>query len=281
MDQRREAVVLQPGLIEGRHVAIHLPNLMGFEQVVEMLLEHFDTPDLAGNVIVLGDYVHHPAAHFRERYPGRRIIIYQLEQMVGSVTWHSVETVIEHLKGADERWDYDPLNVTFLAWHGVTIDRVVPMLYTERLRRLPANSDPRIDVLFGGSLNSRRYRIIEDVQRWFYGRVNFQWIFGFNGPDFDRAVADAKIILNLHAFEPWHRQEQTRIFYPLINGRMVVSETSETNAFGDCIIEAPPEHLGQTILHWLAEDRWREFGPAASERYRIASTRWLVENGAV
>jgi len=276
LQQGRGAVELQPGLIEGRHIAVHLPNLMGFEQVTEMLLEHFDTPDQAGNVVILGDYVHHPAEHFRERYPGRRIVIYQLEQMVGSATWHSVEQVLQHVRGADELWDYDPLNVEFMSWHGVAVDRVIPMLYTERLRRLPFNPDPRTDVLFGGSINDRRYRILIDLQRWFYGRVTFNWIFGFRGADFDRALADAKIVLNLHAFEPWHRQEQTRIFYPLINGRMVVSEASETNAFGDCIVEAPPETLGETILYWLAEDRWRAFGPAAAERYRQQSIEWLA-----
>ena len=214
-------------------------------------------------------------AHFRERYPGSRIIVYQLEQMVGSVTWHSVQRVIDHIRDADEIWDYDPLNATFLSWYGITVDRVVPMLFTERLHRLPLSPDPRTDVLFGGSLNDRRYQILTDLQRWFYGRVTFAWIFGFNGSDFDRALADAKIVLNLHAFEPWHRQEQTRIFYPLINGRMIVSEASETNVFGDCIVEAAPEHLGETILHWLADDRWRAFGPAAADRYRESSRRWL------
>ncbi|MFM9108009.1 MAG: hypothetical protein ACKOWF_15075 [Chloroflexota bacterium] len=270
-------MALQPGLIEGRHIAVHLPNLMGFEQVTEMLLEHFDTPDQAGKVIILGDYVHHPAEHFRERYPGRRIVIYQLEQMVGPVTWHPVEQVIRHVQGADELWDYDPLNVEFLGWHGVTVDRVIPMLYTGRLRRLPPNPDPRTDVRFGGAICDRRYRIFSDLQPWFQGRISFAWVIGFRGADFDRALADAKIVLNLHAFEPWHRQEQTRIFYPLINGRMVVSEASATNVFGDCIVEAPPEELGETIHYWLAEDRWRGFGPAAAERYREASIRRLAE----
>ncbi|MGI9254949.1 MAG: hypothetical protein ACR2J8_14495 [Thermomicrobiales bacterium] len=278
MSGMRETTVIQPGLVEGRFIGIHVPNLMGFEHVTEMLLEHVDEPAYAGTVFILGDYVHQPVSWFREQYPGRRIVIYQLEQMVGSATWHPIDRIIDNMRGADAIWDYDPLNVAYLSWYGVEIDRVVPMLYTERLRRLSLNPDPPVDVLFAGSLNDRRYQILFDLQRWFYGRVTFAWVFGLRGVEFDRTIENAKIILNLHAFEPWHRQEQTRIFFPLINGRMVVSETSEANGFGDCIVEADPGALGETILYWLAEDRWKHFGPAAAQRYQQASHRWLDEH---
>jgi hypothetical protein len=266
--------------IEGRHIRIHKSTAMGFDHASAMLLEHFDVPDRAGSVFILGDYIFHPIEHFRALYPGARIVIYQLEQMVGSATWHPVERTIDHLCGADELWDYDPLNVVFLGWRGVRVDRVVPMLYTQSLRQVPLQDEPRIDVLFTGYINERRYRILRKLEQQTYNQVRFMWLLGVNGADLDAYIGDARIVLNMHAFEPWHRQEQTRIFYPLINGRMVVSETSERNWFADCIVEADEDQLAETILSWLADDRWRTFGLEASERYRWNSARWLAERAA-
>jgi hypothetical protein len=51
----------------------------------------------------------------------------------------------------------------------------------------------------------------------------------------------------------------------------VVSETSEYNAFGNCIVEADEADLAETLLHWLADNRWRDEGLAASERYRLGT----------
>jgi hypothetical protein len=255
----------------GNHVEIHVSRAMGFGNVAEMLLEHFDTPEHEGKTIILGDNIFHPVEHFRGLYPNRTIVVYQLEQMVGSQTWHPVPQIIERLGGADEIWDYDPLNVKYLSWYGVAVDRVVPMRYTQSLWRIALNPDPAVDVLFYGFLNERRFRILQKLQQMLYNRVTFMWLTGFPEPGLDRYIADARIVLNLHAFEPWHRQEQTRIFYPLINGRLVVSETSEYNAFGDCIVEADEDHLAETLLAWLADDRWRAEGLAASERFRFGA----------
>jgi hypothetical protein len=271
----RAVTAVNDQLFAGRHLRVHESKAMGFEHVTAMLLEHFDTPAHDGDVIILGDYIFHPVERFRRLYPGARIIIYQLEQMVGSATWHPVEQTIAHLAGADELWDYDPLNVTFLGWRGVSIDRVVPMLYTRSLRRVPLQAEPTIDVIFTGYLNERRYRILRQIEQQTYNRLRFMWLIGVKGADLDRYLGDARIVLNMHAFEPCHRQEQTRIFYPLINDRMVVSETNEHNWFGDGIVEAAPERMGETLLEWLRDDRWREFGRAASARFRRQTADWL------
>ena len=209
-------------LLIGTHIHVHVCRSMGFGNVAEMLLEHFDSEQHAGKTIILGDYIFHPVEHFRQLYPGRKIVIYQLEQMVGSQTWHPVERTIEHLRGADEVWDYDPLNVTYLDWYDVEVDRVEPMRYTRALRRIALRPEPSIDILFYGFLNERRFRIVHHLQRNLYNQARLVWLTGFPEPGLDPYIADARIVLNLHAFEPWNRQEQTRIFYPLINGRLVV-----------------------------------------------------------
>jgi hypothetical protein len=268
--------------LRGVHVRVHRSTAMGFDHPTAMLLEHFDVPDHAGTTFVLGDNVFHPVAHFRQFYPASRIVVYQLEQMVGSETWHPVDRIVEHLRGADAVWDFDPLNAVFLGWRGVVVDRVVPMLYTHSLERVSLREQPRIDVLFTGYLNDRRHRIFSVLQQRLYQhRVRLMWLQGVEGPDLDHYIGDARIVLNLHAFEPWHRQEQTRIFYPLINGRMVVSETSETNWFGDAIVEAEVDGLADALLHWLAKDRWRGYGLEARGRFRRQTAAWLAQQPEV
>jgi hypothetical protein len=257
-------------LVQGRHIWIHRLDAFGFDDVVEMLLEHMDSPEHAGKVIILGAYIHWPVSHFRQLYPGRKVVIYQLEQMVGSVTWHPVPRIVEHLRGADEIWDLDPLNATFLSWCGVEVDQVLPMRYTRALERIALQPEPGIDVLFYGYLNERRFRIVRELEQQLYNRIKLVWLYGVTGPELDQYIAGSRIVLNLHAFEPWNRQEQVRIFYPLINGRLVVSEVSEYNAFGDAIVEVEPEQLADTLLHWLDEDRWRCGGLAARDAFRQA-----------
>jgi hypothetical protein len=259
-------------LVVGKHIRVHQSQAIGFENIPDMLLEHFDREEHAGKTFILGDFVYHPIDHFRQLYPGSRIVIYQLEQMVGSETWHPVAHIINNIRGADELWDFDPLNAEFLKWHDLIVDRIVPLPYTEALRRIPLQPDPAIDVLFYGYMNDRRYRIIRQLEQQLYNRIKLLWLYGVHSEGLDRYISDARIVLNLHAFEPWHRQEQVRIFYPLINGRLVVSETSEVNGFGDCIVESDELNLADTLLYWLADDRWREAGLAASERYRQRSS---------
>ena len=261
-------MMMTPDFVEGNHIWIHRLDAFGFDDVVDMLLEHCDTPEHQGKVIVLGAYIHHPVSYFRQLYPDRKVVIYQLEQMVGSETWHPVSRIVEHLRGADEIWDLDPLNATFLSWRDVHVDRILPMRYTRALERIALEPDPSIDVLFYGYLNERRFRIVRQLEQQLYHRIKLVWLYGVTGRELDRYIADAKIILNLHAFEPWNRQEQVRIFYPLINGRLVVSEVSEYNAFGGAIVEVEAERLGDTLLHWLAEDRWRSRGPAGQQLFR-------------
>lgn len=254
--------------IAGQHILIHRVDAFGFADVATMLLEHFDRAEHAGKVFILGDYIFHPVSYFRQLYPGRRIVIYQLEQMVGSETWHSTPQIIAHLRGADEIWDLDPLNATFLTWQGILVNRIVPMRFTQALLRIPLEPEPTIDVLFYGYMNERRFAIVHELERWLYNRTRLVWLYGIQGRELDRYIANSRIILNLHAFEPWNRQEQVRIFYPLINGRMVVSEPSEFNAFGDCIVEAPSKDLAAVLHFWLAEDRWRSKGLAGQEEFR-------------
>jgi hypothetical protein len=247
---------------------VHERNIF-FAHVTAMLLHYYDTEEHAGSVFILGDYITHPIEHFRALYPGRKIIAYQLEQLVGGENWHSVKQTIEHLSRMDAIWEFDALNCTYLSWHGVTASRLVPMRHTPALRFAPSSvpsvREPSIDLLFYGFINARRFRFLQTIQQKFYGRLKWVHAYGIFGPELDELIARSKVILNLHPFEPYHRQEQVRIFYPLINEKCVLSEQSQLSWFGGSILECSESELVRGIER--AMDCWRPLGEEGAERF--------------
>ena len=261
-----------PKVVDGVHISVYQLNDF-FSHVTEMVLEHFDTEDRKGTVFVLGCYVVEPVEKVRERFPGKKLIAYQLEQMMGLGNWHSTAVLIENLRGYDEVWDYDPLNIHFLGERGVKVDRQVPMLHTKSLERVISSHDPKIDVLFYGIMNERRWRILNKLQLSCYNELRLVWVYGEK--DMDRYLSDSKVVLNIHAFEPWNRQEQVRMFYPVINGKTVISETSQKNVMGGLIIEAGLDDLVETLRATCRTDLWRSFGPLAAREFRERTERFL------
>lgn len=255
-------------VIAGKHVKIREYNTF-FSHATELILHYYDTEEHDGEVFLLGDYIWQPAAHFQSMYPGQKIIAYQLEQLCGGPNWHSVNRTITNLAGTGEIWDYDALNATYLSWHGIRADRIAPMRHVPTLARIPQR-EPDYDVLFYGFVNARRQRILEKMQTQFYGRLRFLHAYGVFGPELDDLIARSKVVLNLHAFEPYHRQEQVRIFYPLINGRCVLSEKSQLNYFGDCILEFTEGDMGRKIEEAL--DCWRSLGEKGSAKFEAATS---------
>ena len=265
-------------IASGRHIDIYLHNMF-FMHVAEMLLEHFDIPEWENTLFLLDGHLFAGYEYYQKQFPGKRVIAYQLEQLFGpsgNNNFIDAKKSIEVLSTFPEVWDYDRMNVEVLRWHSVTVKRILPMVYTKRLDRIQSLQDPKIDVLFYGLLNERRWRIIEKIQRKCYGKLRLAWIYG--DVDMDAHIANSKIILNLHAFEPWNRQEQVRMFYPIINGKTVVSEPSQTNYLEGMIIESDVNEMPDMLQDLCRTERWREFGIEARDKFMnvqlIRPTNW-------
>jgi len=256
--------------IEGKYIIINELNTF-FSDITVMLLEHFDTAYLKDTVIVLGSYIKFSAPELKKMYPGKKLIIYQLEQLIKipGDTWHNTEHTIKNLIGADEIWDYDQLNIKFLEIYcNICVDRYVPMRYTESLDRgMEYTGKEDIDLLFYGQLYGRRLRIIQGLEQSIYGKVKFVTLFGMQGKQLDEYIRRSKVVLNLHAFEPYHRQEQSRIFYLLTNGRCVLSEESQLNNYGVIISEFNEKNMVDKLNFLLTNGRYIEFGKRAKEKF--------------
>lgn len=259
----------------GNYIKIHQLSDF-FDHVRIMLLEHFDKPHMQNTLFLVGTVSVFSVKHIRENNPGYKIIVYQLEQMMGGDNWNSVELLIKNMEGYDEIWDYDDLNVLYLSQKGITVNKVVPMLYTHNLDVATNKKNPSIDILFYGYLNERRAKIMKYIQSEVFHHLKIVWIFGTI--DLIDYIEDSKVILNLHAYEPWNRQEQVRIFYSLINGKTVVSEPSQINYYGDGIVEAKPQDMPRVLKEVCYNGTWRTIGANGKQKFLDKTLKYLEQN---
>lgn len=265
-------------LICGKHITIHQLNDF-FEPVTKMVLEHFDVPQMSDSCLLLSSYCHIPIEHFRKVLPGKKIIAYQLEQLMDGNFHFDINAAVKNLRDVDEIWDYDEKNVAFLRdYCSISVSRLIPMLYTTALERSDLDRDnPEFDVIFYGILNERRWKIISDIQAKCYGQLKFAWIYGEH--EMDKHIANTKVVLNLHPFEPYNRQEQVRMFQPIINGRTVVSEPSQTNNMPGEIIEVELKDMAQSLKRICSSEEWKTFGKVAKKKFQLRTEQFLNDIG--
>jgi hypothetical protein len=113
--------------------------------------------------------------------------------------------------------DYSAKNVQYLKHKGIEAFHM-PYGWHKGLDRV-VESIKDIEVLFIGSYNQRRYKIIEKLREKF----DVVWVSGVYGAELDKLVARAKVHLNIHYVED-HPLEVVRLNYLLANGCNVVSE---------------------------------------------------------
>jgi len=249
-----------------------------FDHVEETLTELYGKdPDFNDVVFVLGYNVLASLRELRTKYNGFRLIVIQLEQLYNGSPWVSKKN-FGILRDANEVWDYDHSNVQW-AKNNYKLDfKLHPMLYTNSLHRMDSidNVDPDIDVLFYGYIQERRAKMMFHLQQKMGGRFKFINLYGVWGDELDSYISRSKIILNMHSNDN-SKQEQVRMYYPVINGRCVVSEKSPVNYFKDSIIEFPYERMVDGILHTLKSENWRKQAETCSDAYKKLSEYYMTK----
>jgi hypothetical protein len=143
---------------------------------------------------------------------------------------------------------------------------IVKLKYTKSLNCIQ-NKELDIDVLFYGSINQKRKELIDDIinENPHKNIVVSQSLFG---EELDLYISRSKIILNCHYYD-MDVQEQVRIFYPLINNKVVVSEYNKLNNFGDSIYNVKREYVGKYIKDLLETCRdFKMLGEELGDLYR-------------
>ena len=131
-------------------------------------------------------------------------------------------------------WDYSPRNIAQIKslMRNPHVSRFSIGYTPEMTRHLPQTHTT--DVLFYGSLNDRRTAILKGLHE---AGVHVKHLFSVYGSERDAAIADAKIVLNMHFYED-SLHEIGRTSYLLANSKAVVSECGANTEIEDDIREA-------------------------------------------
>lgn len=148
-------------------------------------------------------------------------IIFNSEQILSGSPFDS-----EDYRGLLQRfpvWDYSARNLENLRTF-LPPDRLhyVPIGYVPELTRIVPAAREDIDVLFYGSLNDRRQKILTELSA---AGLIVKYVFGVYGAERDQLIARSKVVLNVH-FYPTKIFEIIRVSYLLANRKAVVSEFS-------------------------------------------------------
>ena len=167
---------------------------------------------------------------FKRLPPGEKRIAFQMEQSVSS-RWFTPD-YLSMLENSLAVLDYARTNLANLAGYGIKYPNVfyAPIGgiadYVTWCGAEPVQADEECDVLFYGDVNvPRRRRLLDAIGRRFKLRV----VGNAFGADMHRALAGAKVVVNLHYYEG-ALLETTRIYECLSLGKAVVSEVAVDQA---------------------------------------------------
>lgn len=242
-----------------KHIILAVVSNPYFHNVINFIKYKFDKKEYSNSIILVSGNFQKSITELREKYPEKEIIAYTWEQLSDSNKWMNVDYMCKGIKMADRVWCHDHMNAAYLKlYYGIENVEVYPFEYFSHIETLNNVDNPEIDVLFYGYLNERRAVLISNIQMQMYNMFNIVAVMGTSIKQAHRFIENSKIILNIHAFTPYARQEQERIGFLLGNKKCVVSETSQVNYFSRAIVESTPGMFCQTIAELLENDKWRQ-----------------------
>ncbi|GBR76939.1 hypothetical protein NO2_1411 [Candidatus Termititenax persephonae] len=197
--------------------------------------------------IILGDTIY---ADYADKLKNLKYIPWQMEQLdTAEGHYSSFPHYQNFLQNAAAVWDYSMQNIKFLRGLGLSAQHL-PIGWHAKLETIPASPEKDLDVLFYGTLNERRLKIIEQLEGRGVkvGYTNFTL-----GAERDRLIARAKIVLNIHY---WHMAilETARIHYLLNNKVFVITEQSVDNPYPQVdLVSVPYDQLAEECVRRLAD----------------------------
>lgn len=127
--------------------------------------------------------------------------------------------------------------------------------YVPQMTRLSLSQEPDVDVLFYGSINERRQRILEGLKE---KGLNVKILSGVYGQMRDDWIVRSKLVINIHYYSA-QILELIRLSYLLANKVCIVSETGTNKslemAFQEGIAFADYDNLVETCVKLIKGDR--------------------------
>lgn len=194
----------------------------------------------------------------------RQAIVYNLEQITPSSPWMTPEW-INSLQGRLV-WEYSERNMPYWQDHKVHAAHV-PIGYAPSLTRIDRTVERDIDVVFYGSINERRARILDALKS---RNLRVAQLSGVYGAQRDAIIARSKMAINIHYYVP-NIFEVVRASYLVANSVPILSERNadtyvpgewESMAYWapyDQLSSICQELLNGDILNSQLTDRLRQF----------------------
>ena len=155
-------------------------------------------------------------------------------------------------------WDYSEYNLKFLLNKLDIKGKLFEIGFQKNLQRIETKENKEVDVLFYGSMNNRREKIINNLLK---KNVKVKCLFGVYGKERDDWIATSKLVLNLHFYDS-KIFEIVRVFYLLINAIPVVSEidnhTKFNNNYLKGIKKSNYENIERNIFDLLEDENERK-----------------------
>lgn len=188
-------------------------------------LKHEFKDDTSNRVIICGAHDlsrGHSIDEYKKKYG--KVILFNQEPLRAKQRKFMHFEYFVWMNQADELWDYDEENVKYLKL--IRPDAKLHLL--KPYKEWPKEAEKDIDILFYGSMNDHRKKILDELSK----RHNVKVLTKCWGDELDSWILRSKILLNLHYYTETALQEQARMIRWIGAPCRIVSEPSVHNYLG-------------------------------------------------
>ncbi len=244
------------------------PTAVWYPQVFDelCLLLHSSFIELGYNSVISYDSIDNGARNvfislfFRDKLLSdapANSILFQVENLLGNTDYSRKQiSRAESWAKQFEVWDYSNANLEVMRQVGANRLKFFEFGYSPSICRYSPGpiSTRSIDVLFYGTLNEHRARMINALKNL---GIHVVCLSGVFGEDRDRVMVDSKIVLNLHG--TGSNFEIVRVHYPLNNRLLVVSEsnpeTQIVQKYKEYVVLHTRDELDKSISELLSDNQ--------------------------
>ncbi len=182
-------------------------------------------------------------------------IIFNTEQVVSGDT--NCNEIVYKFAREFKMIDYSEENIQKFKELGFDNVEYLRIGFQKELRRVKKELHQDVDVLFYGTLNNRRRKILKDL---IDQGICVKHLFGVYGEERDQWISRSKVVLNMHFYES-KIFEIVRVFYLMTNSVAVVSEidsgTKIDPIYVDGVHGAPYDKLVTECLGLIKDEKYR------------------------
>lgn len=201
----------------------YLASHPAFNDTIDSLKNEFKD-DKSNNVIICGahDFSRTQSIDlYKKKFD--KVIVFNQEPLTATQRHFMHKGYFAWLKQADEVWDYDEQNIEVLKLIRPDVKLHILKPYKDWSKYAPVEKD--IDILFYGSMNEHRAKILNELKKKYKVAIIQTW----DGRVLDSYIMRSKVLLNLHFYYESSMQEQARMIRWIWSPCRIVSEKSHKN----------------------------------------------------